>query len=177
MVVQSLYTIGPVHLLSLLDQSIDRRREDPEEHPLYTIDHKTSDRRPKIALTAILHSITAYEMESTSIDAPQSANKEPLLPADTRIFVMSQIDILIKTARNLRLEGDKAPRASGELKDRAAEVLCIVSSLLAMLAQSQREVAEGLRREMLEMGIGAEEPLSESVSPLDIGEPWNMNEE
>lgn len=106
-----------------------------------------------------------------------SSNKDYLMSDDTKIFLMSQVNTLIQTARKLRLEGEKAPSISGELKDRAAEILCIASNLLAMLAQATREEAESLQDEFWQIGVGSPEiARSESVSPLDLGERWSIDE-
>lgn len=94
---------------------------------------------------------------------------------------MAQVSTLIRTARNLRLEGERAPAVSGVLMDRATEILCVVSNLLAMLAQAQREEAEELQEDFWKLGIGSREPPSEpsieSVSPLDLGESWEVNDD
>lgn len=96
---------------------------------------------------------------------------------DTRIFIMAQVSTLLRTARNLRLEGERALAVSGELRDRATELLCVVSSLLATLAQAQREEAEELQEGFWKLGSGSRGSESEPISPLSLGEPLYMNED
>lgn len=73
------------------------------------------------------------------------------------------------TARKLRLEADKAPNISGELGDRAAEILCVVSNLLTMLAQATREEAEVLEEELAEVVLESlDSEDSGTISPFEL---------
>lgn len=118
------------------------------------------------------------DMAARSPIRQQTPYKELLLSDDTKIFLVSQVNTLIQTARKLRLEGERAPAASGELRDRAAEILCVASNLLAMLAQATREEAESLQNEFWQMGVGSPSTArSDSISPLDLGEPWGVDGE
>lgn len=71
-------------------------------------------------------------------------NNADTVSEETKIFLMGQVNCLIMTAKKLRLEATKATIMSGELKDRATEILCVVSNLLTMLTEATRREVKGL---------------------------------
>lgn len=70
-------------------------------------------------------------------------------------MLQGQTQSLIEMARKLRQEAGESPGCAGELMDRAAEVLCVASNLITMLARATREEVEELREEFRELDLEA----------------------
>lgn len=99
----------------------------------------------------------------------QDTTRCPLMSGETKIFLIGQASSLIMTAKKLRLEAAKAPNISGELGDRAAEILCVVSNLLTMLAQATREEVEALEEVLAEVAMeSSESEDSGTISPFEL---------